>query len=63
MALIGNCQTCYTQKNCIGDIVTEPNAASSADECCFSDAGMSYEDTSGLCVEGQCAGMHNHCVH
>lgn len=51
-----NGQTCYKGTDCTGGVVAEAGATASAEACCFSDEGLSYEDTSGTCVETHCAG-------
>ena len=47
-------QQCYTQSNCVGDVVSGPTTA---EECCVgTDDGMSFEDSSGTCTVSQCVG-------
>lgn len=59
-SLEGNLQTCYKGTDCDGDVVTESGASASADACCFSEEGLSYEDATGTCIEPHCAGSYMH---
>ena len=52
---IGVSQTCYSQPGCIGDIVETPG--STVRDCCAgTNDGLSYSNSSGVCIETSCVG-------
>ena len=51
----GVSQACYSQPNCIGDIVETPGPTV-RDCCAGTNDGQSYSNSSGVCIETSCVG-------